>query len=70
MSSYEELVAGLRNADTLDRMKITRTNDELRDLLGQTVCRLIDESGFVLVPRQWQNDVMAALTHPDRPRQP
>jgi hypothetical protein len=45
----------------LHKMNIGMTHDELAEYLGDTVMRVIQDAGFVLVPKQWREDTFSAL---------
>lgn len=46
--------------ECLERAGLTLTHDELVEQLGAGA-RLIEEAGFVLVPRTWRDVVMRSL---------
>jgi len=47
--------------ESLDRMEIQMTHDELLGAIGEAAAAKIAEAGFVLVPRKWREDVFRTL---------
>lgn len=45
----------------LARGNISMTHDELAKIIGSSYQTIVD-AGFVMVPKQWRDDVMSALS--------
>jgi hypothetical protein len=70
MSTDKNVTAGTQKPwseggkeESLDRMDITMTHDELETLIGPAA-DAIRKAGFVIVPRKWRHRVIAVLDQP------